>query len=163
VGPLVFCMLNPSTADASEDDPTIRRGVDFANRFGYGRLVVVNLFALCATDPRQLNMIRDPVGPDNDATILRLCEGRTVVCEWGATIVTQKTSRLRFRATIDVPKLLSREGAKVPSAMRFLSVREPLTLIGQTPGKPGSVLIRDARGVAYPRPVGFLAQPQGVA
>ena len=51
---LVFCMLNPSTADATVDDPTIRKCIGFAQRLGYGGIIVVNLFAYRATKPREL-------------------------------------------------------------------------------------------------------------
>lgn len=59
-----FIMLNPSTADADIDDPTIRRCIGFAKREGCGGLVVVNLFALRATDPKELARHPFPVGPD---------------------------------------------------------------------------------------------------
>lgn len=82
-----FIMLNPSTADALADDPTIRRCISFAKREGCGGLQVVNLFALRATDPRQLTQCDDPVGPDNDQFIT----GRPgdpysalVIVAWGA-------------------------------------------------------------------------------
>ena len=81
---LVFVLLNPSTADATEDDPTLRRCVGFARRMGFGGLVVVNLFALRATDPRSLATAADPVGPDNDAHILGACEAADrVLLGWG--------------------------------------------------------------------------------
>ena len=51
---VTFVMLNPSTADEFSDDPTIRRCIDFARRWGFGRLTVVNLFPFRATDPKQL-------------------------------------------------------------------------------------------------------------
>ena len=64
-------MLNPSTADASEDDPTIRRCKGFARSLGYGGIVVTNLFAYRATDPRKLRIVEDPVGPDNNEHLVR--------------------------------------------------------------------------------------------
>lgn len=64
--PAVFVMLNPSTADAFVDDPTIRRCVGFAKAWGCDRLVVVNLYAFRATQPRDLWRAEDPVGPQND-------------------------------------------------------------------------------------------------
>src|SRR5574337_242506 len=51
---ITFIMLNPSTADANTDDPTIRRCKGFARGWGYGRLLIVNLFAFRATDPRDM-------------------------------------------------------------------------------------------------------------
>lgn len=70
-GALLLVMLNPSTADAERDDPTIRRCVAFARDAGAGALVVCNLFSLRATDPRALLRDPDPVGPETDATLLR--------------------------------------------------------------------------------------------
>jgi hypothetical protein len=82
----LFIMLNPSTADASEDDPTIRRCISFAKREGCGALTVVNLFALRSTDPGALTAHPDPVGPDNDLHIA-LALGKQpeiVIAAWGA-------------------------------------------------------------------------------
>lgn len=68
VGPTaVFVMLNPSTADALHDDPTIRRCLHYARDWGCGALTVVNLYAWRATDPAGLWTAEDPVGPENDA------------------------------------------------------------------------------------------------
>lgn len=82
-----FIMLNPSTADAELDDPTIRRCIGFAKRWGYGALDVVNLFAYRATNPQELYQVEDPVGPDNDRWI-RTVTGSAgcslVVAAWGA-------------------------------------------------------------------------------
>lgn len=81
----LFIGLNPSTADSHEDDPTIRRCVGFAKDWGYGRLLMANLFAFRATDPSQLKLASDPIGSDNDR---RLCEmyheAQLVVACWGA-------------------------------------------------------------------------------
>ena len=80
----LFIMLNPSTADGTKDDPTIRRCVSFAERWGHGGLVVCNLFALRATDPRELYKADDPVGPENDwRTLGQAASVRRIVCAWG--------------------------------------------------------------------------------
>lgn len=82
--PAVFVMLNPSTADALTDDPTIRRCVSFAKREGCGGLIVVNLFALRATDPKALYAHPDPVGPENDSIVYEAhYQGSPVIAAWG--------------------------------------------------------------------------------
>jgi len=82
---VAFVMLNPSTADARRDDPTIRRCVGFAQRWGYGGIEVVNLYAYRATDPRALRTVRDPVGPGNRRHMRRaLRRAALVVLAWGA-------------------------------------------------------------------------------
>ncbi len=101
---VLFVMLNPSTADADVDDPTIRRCIGFARRWGYDTLHVGNLFAYRATDPRLLGKIDAPVGPDNDDWLEQLAaQSRIVVCAWGAdpaaerrgTEVAEQLRRLR--------------------------------------------------------------------
>jgi hypothetical protein len=79
-----FVCLNPSTADESRADPTVRRVVGFAKRWGYGAVVMTNLFAFRATDPRVMRAEPDPVGPENNATIWRLAQSAgAVVAAWG--------------------------------------------------------------------------------
>jgi hypothetical protein len=84
-GPLaVFVMLNPSTADAHRDDPTIRRCMGLARSWGFGRLEVVNLFGFRTPYPAVLSTVSDPVGPENDAHVLAaVARGETVVAAWG--------------------------------------------------------------------------------
>jgi hypothetical protein len=82
----VFIMLNPSTADAANDDPTIRRCIGFARQWGCGRLAVLNLFAARATQPAELKRIANPVGPRNPhwfGQVLRSGHDGPVVCAWG--------------------------------------------------------------------------------
>lgn len=84
----VFIMLNPSTADGEQDDPTIRRCVQFAQREGYDRLEVVNLFAWRATSPKDLFAVspeRDPVGHENERHVFRVLDkAGLIICAWGA-------------------------------------------------------------------------------
>jgi hypothetical protein len=84
-GAALFILLNPSTADAEKDDPTIRKCMGFARKWGYGRLRVVNLFAYRATSPLAMKVADDPVGEENQYWIdkaLRHTHG-VVVCAWG--------------------------------------------------------------------------------
>lgn len=77
-------MLNPSTAGARDDDPTIRRCVSLACGWGYGSLAVANLFAFRATRPEVLKRAADPVGPRNDRWIAQLAEeADLIVAAWG--------------------------------------------------------------------------------
>ena len=79
-----FLMLNPSTADELKLDPTCARARDYAERWGYGALVVTNIFAFRNTDPNRMKAVADPVGPGNDAAIVRAArEAGIVVCAWG--------------------------------------------------------------------------------
>ena len=80
---LCWVLLNPSTADADRDDPTIRRCQGFARSWGYGGIVVVNLFAYRATDCRALSAAGDPVGPGNDRVLRRRTARHGVVVGWG--------------------------------------------------------------------------------
>ncbi len=83
-GQCLFIMLNPSTADAETDDPTIRRCTSFAKAWGFSQLWVGNLFAYRATDPKELLTVDDPVGPDNDRYLMDLAmSANLVVCAWG--------------------------------------------------------------------------------
>lgn len=81
---ILFIGLNPSTADATYDDPTIRRCVGFARRMGYDVLLMANLFGWRATDPRRLKGVRDPVGSQNDVWLRKLARmADTIVAAWG--------------------------------------------------------------------------------
>jgi hypothetical protein len=79
-----FLMLNPSTADELKLDPSCTRARNYADRWGYGGLLITNLFGWRATDPDQMKSVRDPVGKGNDAAILRAArQSAIVVCAWG--------------------------------------------------------------------------------
>lgn len=86
---LVWIMLNPSTADAEKDDPTIRRCIAFAKRDGYGGVSIRNVFAYRATDPRELEKVVDPFGPENAMALLdcrRVSLLTRLVAAWGCTV-----------------------------------------------------------------------------
>jgi hypothetical protein len=88
-----WCGLNPSTAGATRNDQTIRRVVDFSDRAGYGRLIMLNLFALISTNPAALVRHADPIGPDNDQFLWKLTEGIDVVACWGGSVPTYWQAR----------------------------------------------------------------------
>lgn len=108
-GPVLeFIMLNPSTADASIDDPTIRRCIGFAKAWGYGGIVVHNLYALRATNPEVLlNYSGDAYGPRNDDFLARNVADCTIVA-WGAhaaTLSPKTVARIRILAQLCRPRL----------------------------------------------------------
>lgn len=87
---ITWVMLNPSTADAEQDDPTVRRCVSFSRRWGFGTLAIVNLFALRATDPKEVKRaveldIVTAIGPQCDAAIRENTSiSSAVVVAWGS-------------------------------------------------------------------------------
>ena len=92
-----FLMLNPSTADEHKLDPTCARARDYAERWGYGALIVTNVFGWRATDPDDMKAAKDPVGPGNDAAIVQAAkESALVVCAWGNHgAFLERSSRVR--------------------------------------------------------------------
>lgn len=82
---VAFIMLNPSTADGTEDDPTIRRCIGFAKDWNYGGIEVVNLFAYRATDPKALWDAVDPVGIENEEYLFVTARrAPLIIAAWGA-------------------------------------------------------------------------------
>lgn len=80
----MFLMLNPSTADAEKNDPTVARCQKWAEKWGYGGLHVCNIFAYRATDPEVMKAADDPIGRDNEFHILEVGErAGLIVCGWG--------------------------------------------------------------------------------
>jgi hypothetical protein len=125
---LTWVMLNPSTADASRNSPTIRKCIEFTRREGYGGLWVVNLFALRSPDSSLLRDWPDPVGPSNDAWLLwAVKQSPTTVLAWGSKgahwpmRVTQVMEMLQYR---EPHKCLGRTGSGQP--------RHPLMLDNNT-------------------------------
>jgi hypothetical protein len=132
--PLVFVMLNPSTADAKEDDPTIRRCMGFAKREGAGGIVVVNLFALRATDPKEIGRSDDPIGPANsvaigNAMLLSRAHKKPMICAWGASknAAAQAKSLKRRAADFDADLVcLGRTKSGAPRHPLYIKADQPL-------------------------------------
>lgn len=84
-GHVMFIGLNPSTADETNDDPTVRRCIGFARAWGYGGIYMLNLFAFRATDPRSMKAAPAPIGPENNR-FLRMYyeEAGIAIAAWGA-------------------------------------------------------------------------------
>lgn len=80
----VFIGLNPSTADETQDDPTIRRCIQFSKDWGFAGYVMLNLFAFRATDPKDMKAVADPIGEQNNEAIFQVTRGAgRVVAAWG--------------------------------------------------------------------------------
>lgn len=93
---VLFVMLNPSTADATQEDPTLRRCLGFARGWGYGSLTVANLYAYRATLPADLGRVADPVGPECDH-YLRQCadDASLIVAAWGTHAGHERIEQVR--------------------------------------------------------------------
>lgn len=95
----LFVMLNPSTADGTTKDSTIRRCAGFARSWGCGSLRVVNLYALRATNPAVLWTVADPVGPDNDHHVREQTHAATragtpLIAAWGVNARPDRVAAL---------------------------------------------------------------------
>lgn len=124
---MVFIMLNPSTADAIENDPTIVRCMNRARREGCGSIDVVNLFALRSTDPKALPPHPDPVGPENDYHLLSVLTmiPRYVVAAWGANRFARPRAA-HVQALLADPLAEIRRGLSCLAANKDGSPKHPL-------------------------------------
>ena len=100
-----FVMLNPSTADAEQDDPTIRRCLGFMESWGFSELLVLNLYGFRATDPKDLKANHYPPGPDNgDHWRELLPTAGLVVCAWGVNAQQHQVDYFRrVAARLEIP------------------------------------------------------------
>lgn len=80
---VMFIGLNPSTADETRNDPTVRRCIDFAQRWGFSGMVMMNLFAFRATAPRNMKQQTEPIGEKNDFYLLEnALNAKKIVACW---------------------------------------------------------------------------------
>lgn len=122
-------MVNPSTADAETDDQTIRKLRGFGDRYGWGKIVVGNLFALRATDVRELGRHPDPVGPDNDHHLAMIIGGaRQVIVAWGPLSKQPREYRWRWSKVANFAKALGKPLLSLGATAQCGHPRHPLTL-----------------------------------
>ena len=100
--------INPSSATAEVDDPTIRKCMQFGVTLGYSELLMVNLFALRATDPQVLlDVVQEPVGPENDRHLVTATRAAAIViAAWG--VKRGLLGRMVDRRAREVVKLIDR-------------------------------------------------------
>jgi hypothetical protein len=114
-----WVMLNPSTADETQLDPTLRRCADYTRRWGHSAMTVVNLYAWRSTDPKMLKQVDDPVGPLNDPAIAKHAAlADVVVLGWGRNA----------------------EPSRAAAVFRFLETERPVCLHYTAEGHPGHPL-----------------------
>lgn len=97
-GATAIIMVNPSTADAANDDATIRKLKGFGERYQWGRLIVGNVFAYRATDVRELATAADPYGPDNGYRLAEIfLDAQRLIFAWGPVAKLPKRLRTKWR------------------------------------------------------------------
>lgn len=138
----LFIMLNPSTADAELDDPTIRRCIAFAKREGCGGLKVVNLYAYRSTKPDVLRTVDDPVGPENDnyiatALLVADAEQSPVIAAWGAHATNpHRVYRVKQMPGMERARALSFTKAGQPGHPLYVKGDAPLLPLSTTAPTP---------------------------
>lgn len=130
-----FVMLNPSTADHTVDDPTIRRCIGFAERAGAGYLEVVNLFGFRATNPAQLaTIIADVVGHENDVHVEEAARASDlVICAWGTKVPKRPASFGRVQIMLELLRKAGHPTVYCLGETKDGHPKHPLYLAAETP------------------------------
>jgi len=130
---LCWVMLNPSTADHDTNDATIRKCISFARTWGYGGILVVNLFAYRSTDPDRLVKAKDPIGPFNEtavSTAVRSAGG--VIVAWGALspklLAASAIMRLQVTGALVPLNCLGKTKDGHPRHPLYIAAKTPMTL-----------------------------------
>ena len=144
-GATAIIMVNPSTANATDDDATIRKLRGFGERNRWGRLIIGNLFAYRAVDVRQLGKVSDPIGPENDHHLIHLlAEADQVVFAWGPLAKQPRAFRNRW---INVASLVNGAGLAplaIGAPAKCGHPRHPLMLAYAAPVLPWLAPTREA-------------------
>jgi hypothetical protein len=104
---VLFIGFNPSTADGDKNDETIRRCIEFAEKWGYGGLRMANLFAYVSSNPKDLKKkkVSDPIGIDNDRHIKELSKGAGItVVAWGGLVGKLPSYKDRYKEVLKLIK-----------------------------------------------------------
>lgn len=81
---VMFIGLNPSTADEAQDDPTLRRCINYAQAWGFGSVCMANLFAFRSAEPNDMKRAKNPIGTENDKWLKELvAQSDLIVAAWG--------------------------------------------------------------------------------
>ena len=119
-GYAAFVCLNPSTADEDQDDPTVRRCINYAKDWGYGGMIMLNIFAYRSTSPKNLYFAYDPVGPDNDFHIRSACSKAGItIAAWGGHGNYLNRGKAVMEMLTD-PKCLAQTQAGLPKHPLYL-------------------------------------------
>jgi hypothetical protein len=130
-GRILWIMLNPSTADETNNDPTITRCIQFSKDWGYECLAIGNAYALRSTDPKGLKLVRDPVGEENDHHLFEMATfAHKVVVAWGNHAKADRVAQIR--------KLLAGTPLFCLGTNKNGMPKHPLYLRGDTPLQPWS-------------------------
>lgn len=135
--PLVlWILMNPSVACLDYSDPTLRKTGTFSRRWGYGGQLIANVHAYRATDKNRLLGVDDPVGPDNDESIMRMAgQAKTIILAYG-----QPPERLRSRGQMVVDLLINHPGLSyLKLAKDGITPVHPLYLPADIAPKPYSI------------------------
>ncbi|MCW5766663.1 MAG: DUF1643 domain-containing protein [Phycisphaeraceae bacterium] len=142
-GEVNFVLLNPSTADELRLDPTLRRCMGFARAWGFGGMVITNIFALRSTDPTGLRDTDDPVGPDNNEHLAeRASLADLVVAGWGRHGALLE----RGRAVADLlRRVMGKRGVRCLGLTAAGDPKHPLYLPASLKPVPFTAAARTAR------------------
>lgn len=134
-GRVCWDLCNPSTADALKDDPTVRKGIGFALRWGYSSIEFVNRAAFRATNPKHLLTAADPIGPLNDEYVsAAFARADLIVLAWGKAW-PRTLDRLSPPPDVPGAMCLGRNGDGSPRHPLMLAYSTPLVPVaGQEAG-----------------------------
>lgn len=136
-GATAVIMVNPSTADADNDDATIRKLRGFGQRNGWGKIIVGNLFAFRATDIRELATAADPIGPDNDYWLTSIFnDADRVVFAWGPISKQPKYHRHVWRGVYQTAALMLQRPLSIGEPAKCGHPKHPLMLAYDSPIAP---------------------------